>query len=426
MKQTQLVFHEHVPKAKERTYFERTFSVPEGICRIDIRCEYQRYLCAEQEGISRQKEVSVIDLALRDGRGRFLGASGAGKDHIWISGWDSTAGYARTDPDAGEWAIIIGAYHVADGGTEITYTVTFTHEERVLLKGDTHLHTVASDGVLSTSQAAEMARTAGLDFLFITDHNGYAHNQLLPESSNLTLLPGSEWTHYEGHVGMLGVSRPFQSPFCINSPVQVRQLLAEARENGALVVLNHPFCPNCGWHFGISSGGFDLVEAINGGTSPSANAECIRWWHEQLCQGEHLGIIGGSDYHRPEPGRQLGQPATAVYALSRSPREILAALRRGSSYLILWPGAPTLWAGAQSAILGETAGSGDEISIRLTGLRGEDQIRLITDLGHETLVCGPDTSALQTVRRFPGAKFVRFEVLRHAALILLSNPIYFA
>lgn len=271
-----------------------------------------------------------------------------------------------------------------------------------------------------------MAKEVGLDFLFLTDHNGYAHNRMLPEVEGLTVLPGSEWTHYQGHAGMLGVSRPLSSAFCVNSRKEAWEKLAEARRNGALLVLNHPFCPSCGWHFGLKDKGFDLIEAVNGGTVPQANKKCLRWWHGQLCRGKRYPIAGGSDYHRPEPGRQMGQPSTAVYAMSRSPADILEALRQGESYIIAWPGAPVLWAEAEGAVLGGTAGRGAETRIRLEGLRGGDRIRLITDLQREDILCGPDTFRLELERRFPGARFVRFEVLRRSSLILLSNPIYFA
>ncbi len=426
MKQKQLVFREYVPKEKERTYYERTFSVPEGVCRLDIQYEYRRCRETEEDGAALKQETSIIDIALRDGHGRYIGASGAGRRHIWISGWDSSPGYARVAPEAGEWAVIVGAYKVAEDGVEIAYTVTFTEQERTLLKGETHCHTVASDGCLTAERLVQMARDAGLDYIFLTDHNGYTHNLDLPHRPDITVLPGSEWTHYEGHAGLLGVQRPLENAFCVNSPDGAWAKLAEARGNGALVVLNHPFCPNTGWHFDIREGQFDLVEAINGGTACQANQKCIAWWHGQLCKGKRIPIIGGSDFHRMDPARQIGQPSTAVYALSRSPGDILQALKEGCGYIVLWPAAPTLWAQAGETILGGTAPEGETVCVRLEGLKGGDRVHLVTDLGCEELVCRPHTTALELTRAFPGARFVRFEVLRWDTLILLSNPIFFS
>ena len=305
MKTSQISFREDISKEKEGSYYERVFSVPENVCRLDIHYEYRR--CREAEappGVCLRTEESVVDLALRDGRGNYLGASGAGRGDIHLSPWDSSPGYARTEIGAGDWAVIVGAYKVPDQGVSVLYTVTFTYRERTLLIGDIHVHTTASDGAFPSRAAALMAKDAGLDFLFLTDHNGYAHNRMLPEVEGLTVLPGSEWTHYQGHAGMLGVSRPLSSAFCVNSRKEAWEKLAEARRNGALLVLNHPFCPSCGWHFGFKDKGFDLIEAVNGGTVPQANRKCLRWWHGQLCRGKRYPIAGGSDYHRPEPGRQ--------------------------------------------------------------------------------------------------------------------------
>lgn len=426
LRTSRIVFREFIPKEKERTYYERPFSVPEGVCRLDVAYEYRRYeQTAGADGQLLRSEINTVDLALRDGRGNYLGASGAGKDHVFVSGWESTPGYVRADPDPGQWAVIVGAYRIAPEGVEVTYTVTFTYGGRQLLVGDTHVHTTASDGALSAADAVGTARAAGLDYVFLTDHNGYAHNLSLPEAEGITVLPGSEWTHYNGHAGMLGVSRPLESAFCVNSDAGVRAKLAEARHNGALLVLNHPFCPSCGWHFRIDGDDFDLVEAVNGGTAPQANEACVRWWHQQLCLGSRWRIVGGSDFHRMEPGGQIGQPATAVYALSRSPRDILAALRRGNSYIVLWPKGPVLRLEAGDALLGDAVPAGTETAIALERLREGDRVRLLTDIGEEELTCGRACAGLSLRRRYPGARFVRVEVWRRDRRILLSNPLFF-
>lgn len=426
---SQITFQEHIPKEREGAYYERPFAVPAGVCRIDVAYGYCRFQeRGEAGGAETRRETAIVDLALRDGRGRHVGASGAGRRQIHVSGWDSSPGYALTDTEEGEWAVIVGAYRIPDEGVTVSYTVTFTHKERTLLLGDTHVHTDASDGRLPLAEAVRQAGYCGLDFLFITDHNGCAQNPRIPglKTGGLTVLPGMEWTHYQGHAGLLGAARPIASPFCVNTREEVYARLAEARKNGAVTVLNHPFCPNTGWHFGLDQGGFDLVELVNGGVPDAANEECLRWWHERLCRGERLGAAGGSDYHRAGLGRGIGQPATALYALSPAPSDILTALRRGNGYIVLWPEGPVLRAQAGEAILGETAKREEEVSVELEGLRGGDVLRLITDQTREEAVCPPETWRLSLRRRFPQARFVRFELVRGNKRILLSNPIYFS
>lgn len=426
MRTSEISFTRFIPKQQERTYQELPFRVPEGVCRVDIAYRYERFRkCREQNGILRSREINIVDLALRDAQGTYLGASGAGKEQIFVSGWDSTPGYCKVNPVAGQWTIIAGAYKICDPGVEVHYSVTFTYGERQLLLGDTHVHTTASDGELSAETVVRTARAADLDFVFLTDHNNYAQNLSLPEVSGITVLPGLEWTHYEGHAGMLGVVRPLENPFCVNPTVQTGNILAEARNKGALLVLNHPFCPACGWHFPLEDEQFDLVEAINGGTDPGANEACIRWWHRQLCLGKRWRIIGGSDFHRLEPGRCIGQPAMAVYALSRSPQDILSALRRGNSYLLAWPQGPVLRLEAAGALLGECVPRGTETTVALEKLHEGDGIRLITDTDVEEIPCDRNTIALTLHRQYSHARFVRVEVYRAGQRILLSNPLFF-
>lgn len=426
MKTSQITLTECIPKTRERTYYELPFRVPPNVCRIDVAYAYTRHReSAGADGAELRREVNIIDLALRDGQGGYVGASGSDRTHIYVSAWESAQGYARTDTLPGEWAIIVGAYKVEDAGVQVTYTITFTYRERVLLRGDTHMHTLGSDGCMSVRDTALAARAQGLDYVFITDHNNYAHNLAAPDVTGITVLPGTEWTHYDGHAGLLGVPRPFDSAFCVNSKAEAWRKLDGARENGAVVVLNHPFCPYCGWHFGMEDGRYDVIELVNGGTAEEANRKCLDWWQEQLCAGKRIPVIGGSDFHRLEPGRQIGQPTTALYAMSRAPRDILAAVRAGNGYILMHPNGPTLWAEAGGAILGESAPAGTPVQLRLSGLRGGDVLRIVTDRGGEQVVCPPDCYTLTRTCTRPDARFMRFVLLRGGRILLLSNPIYF-
>jgi len=427
MQTSQIFFQEYIPKSKERTYFELPFRVPDNVCRIDVSYSYPRHReTAGEDGLTLRQEVNIIDLALRDGQGSYVGASGSDRTHIYVSAWESAQGYARTDTLPGEWAVIVGAYKVEDPGVMVEYTVTFTHRERMLLRGDTHMHTLGSDGCMSVRDTALAAKAQGLDYIFITDHNNYAHNLSLPDVDGITVLPGTEWTHYDGHAGLLGAARPFESAFCVNSRQAAWEKLGGARENGALVVLNHPFCPSCGWHFGMERNRYDLIELVNGGTLPSANEECLRWWHDALCRGERIPVIGGSDFHKLEPGRQIGLPTTAIYAMSRAPRDILAAVKGGNGYILMHPDGPVLWAESGGAILGETAPSAAPVAIRLEKLRGGDTLRILTDRETRELECPPDAYRWELNCELGEARFVRFELLRYGVRLLISNPIYFS
>jgi len=77
----------------------------------------------------------------------------------------------------------VGAYKVAPEGVTVSYELAFTLKHRRLLKGDLHVHTLASDGVLTAEELAWRALRHGLDFLAITDHNQMVSADALPKSN---------------------------------------------------------------------------------------------------------------------------------------------------------------------------------------------------------------------------------------------------
>lgn len=66
-------------------------------------------------------------------------------------------------------------------------------ENRIWLKGDTHLHTCNSDGKLTPGQLVEACQQAGLDYAIITDHN-YNTVKASYTDKNLLVMQGQEIT----------------------------------------------------------------------------------------------------------------------------------------------------------------------------------------------------------------------------------------
>ena len=430
MRTRELTIKRLITKEEEGTYFLLPFSVPEGVERLDVRYEYMRHEAGRAGEWETRQEVNIIDLALCGTGERYIGASGSDRRHIYVSARESAQGYAPTAVEAGEWYIVVGAYHVQPQGVPVTYTVTFTMKERRLIRGDTHMHTRGSDGHLTVIEIAEMAKENGLDYIFVTDHNNYAHNMVSCPVSGITVLPGTEWTHYRGHMGMLGVKKPYESAFPVNTPEEAHAKILEARANGAFLVLNHPCCPNNGWRWGYDMP-YDAVEVWNGGTPTPVNDAAIRWWHTQLCAGRRLPITGGSDFHYTECERMVGSPTTCLYADSTEPDDILAALAAGRSFLIWQPHGPTVSAEAGDAILGGEAPRGTPLRVRFEGLAAGDMLYFITDRGERTVAVPAGAAGYETTLDTSDALFYRFEVRgkTNTSLIetrkLLSSPIYF-
>ena len=242
---------------------------------------------------------------------------------------------------------------IADGGVEVTYELSFTYKSLRLLKGDLHAHTLASDGVLTAEELGQVALRHGLDFLAITDHNQMVTAAALPRVPGLTLIPGVEWTHYQGHANFLGVDRPYDAPFAANTLEEVRLRFESARQRGALITINHPCEGALGFSFPLDALPFDCLEVWNGPMRES-NLQAVGLWQSLLAAGKKVPICGGSDYHRDSPFQFLGGPTTCVYAMSAGPSDILAALREGHAYITFAPDGPRLELHAGEAMLGDS------------------------------------------------------------------------
>src|SRR5207302_8223445 len=72
-------------------------------------------------------------------------------------------------------------------------------------RGDFHCHTLYSDGVLTPPELAALAKSEGLDFFAITDHNTVNAYPHFDAPAELLIIPGIEVTFEEGHFNVFGV-----------------------------------------------------------------------------------------------------------------------------------------------------------------------------------------------------------------------------
>ncbi len=420
-------------KSEEGRYLTVPFDVPENVETITVSYDYP-------------SESSCVDLGLLGIDNRFIGASGSDRRSISVSEYRSSDGYARVKPESGRWAIIAGAYHVADEGVTVEYEIEFIYKSLRLYKGDLHMHTVASDGALTVEEVASSAMQQGLDFIFITDHNNVAHNSSLPAygpiADRLSVFPGSEWTHYKGHAGLLGVQNPYDRPFFAGTPEEAAAILKTAHEKSALVVINHPFDGDCGWQWGFDGMYFDCIEAVNAFPTGS-DLHCLTWWHHSLCEGKRIPIVAGSDFHRPGVFMKIGTPTSCVYAMSRGLSDILCALKAGHSYLTLDVEAPVLemscatTPGQNPATIGDTVylksndSTAPVLDIKVKDIKKGDNLKVITKNGvvyEKTSEQREDIIWDTPVNT--DAMFYRVEVTRiyaqgmPALPVLISNPVY--
>ena len=411
--------------------------MPAGIESIAIAYRYDRRPVREQvleEGLfTGRDEANVIDLGLIDPRGEQVGASGSDKLEIEVSETRATPGYRPCPILPGEWQILVGAYKVAPEGVTVAYEVKLEPKVRRLLKGDLHTHTLASDGVHTVEELAWKEKRHGLDFLAITDHNQFAPGASLPRLEGVTMIPGVEWTHYRGHASFIGVDRPYDGSFAANTLEEVRALFATARERGALIVVDHPFDPCCGFQFGLDALPWDCMEIWNGPMRES-NLRAAAAWHQLLSAGQKVPACGGSDYHRDTPFIFLGGPTTCVFADSAGAADILAAVRVGHGFITFAPNGPTLTLAAGEAIMGDTVHWEElkEVRIDAQGLLAGDVLRVATGNETSVLFTAASDGDVSLAYKMEAPGFFRAEILRSflpglpMLPALISNPLFFA
>ncbi len=425
-----------IRKDQEGQYLTLPFQMPPDTETFSLSYRYERHqervLDGESAGFTQRQEVNIIDLGLIHPNGTQVGASGSNKTEIEIDSTHATPGYQLCDLVPGEWQILVGAYKVADAGVKVFYELSFRPKCRRLLKGDLHVHTYGSDGVHSVEELGQRAIRHGLDFLAITDHNQMVSAESLPQIPGVTLIPGIEWSHFQGHANFLGVDRPYDEPYFARSFEEVLDRFTTARERGALITINHPFEEECPFQFDLHSLPFDCLEVWNGPMRES-NLRAMGLWQQLLLEGKKVPICGGSDYHRDQLFIFPGGPTTCVFASSASVVDILSALKQGHAYVVFAPDGPSLEMVAGGAVMGDsvTFSSLREFQVTVDHLLAGDVLQVVTAQGNEPVFKAESGGryAGSYVMESPG--FARVEVWRGFVPglpllpALISNPIYF-
>lgn len=226
-------------------------------------------------------------------------------------------------------------------------------EDRIWYRGDTHLHTLNSDGDLTKGQLVDACKKKGLDFMIITDHN-FNSVESSYYDGDILVIQGQEVTGYPGHVNVWGKKVPVEPPYKLDTAEDYADIIAKCKEAGAVVSVNHPFCSNCTFRLRLEDYPFDCVEVWNT-IQHSDNMKNRDWWVSQLLQGKRIGAVGGSDYHRDEYKIPLlALPTTYVHAKSNTEKDILEAMKEGRSVVTNSPDSTMIYMTCGEANVGDT------------------------------------------------------------------------
>ena len=108
------------------------------------------------------------------------------------------------------------------------------------LRGSWHVHTTRSDGRGSPTDVARAARSVGLDFVVLTDHNP-AELPTPAREEGVLLVPGEESSTPFGHLADVGTRRALTDAEKVSAPVRA------VLELGGIAVLAHPLHPQRAW-----------------------------------------------------------------------------------------------------------------------------------------------------------------------------------
>lgn len=307
-----------VTSDEDKLVYHNPVRIPDGTECVKIAYDY----FPEKTDRGRNE----IDLALACG-GKDIGTRGSDVKFIEVSAFYSTDGFVRVRPE-GVWDILLIRGKIFTPEVEVRLEIEFVPAKRRYYRGDTHAHTVNSDGNRTTENLLKKARSKGLEYLMITDHNRPAVYGL-PAVKGITAVPGVETTYYKGHANFWGTEKPYDGSFALNTLEEWRKLRDEARSNGAVICVNHPFCSMCPWRWELDADDFDAVEVLNGPARLDTQ-KATEWWEERIKEGKRLTPVGGSDFHRNYfVVCTLGMPTTYVYSESRSFEDILKAIKEG-------------------------------------------------------------------------------------------------
>lgn len=391
----------------EKSFIEIPFEVGAAIERIEVAYHFPF-----------GGGGSVIDLGVAQ-NGRMRGWSGSERGFITVEEDRATPGY-DCGPLKGAWHAVLGIVKIGPA-CKVDLMIRLIAKRKRWLVGELHSHSEHSDGGVTVLDAIYRARAGGLDFLAITDHNTISQNTIRPDDPGILVMPAMELTSFFGHTNFLGLARPVSDWRC-RRPEDVVDRMAEARANGATIVINHPFQNSAGgkWQAGFDAP-FDALEIWNGLWTPM-NEQALAFWQELLVSGRQLPITGGSDFHLKNR-RRHGHPSNRLRVTGCSISDILDAVRAGRNVVSFSPhdlkAEPV---GEGHPDFGSRIASGTTVAVAFDGLSLGDEIRVIDERGAVESI--QPREGRETVEARLTGRFLRFEVWHGTEARLFTNPFY--
>ena len=384
----------------------------------------------------------------------------------------ATPGYLPGPLPAGNWVVQLDTHMVMPGAAcryELVVVVDHDETPRSLASvpptprfdrlaerragwylGDLHAHSVHSDGAWEVTDLVAAARTRGLDFATLTDHNTTSGLAAMERCAGAGLLTmgGLELTTYWGHALCLGLHAWHDWRVTQHGP-EMAALAARIQVTGGLYVIAHPksvgdpYCTGCRWLYPhMMPGPARLMEVWNGdwfgpeGNGRDRNEAALQLWYGWLNQGSRLVATAGTDVHGPGAQYEsMRSGFNAVYADQLSEGGILRGVAAGHLYLSAGPHLSFTarhQSGAQSMVGDSLAAPDGSASVLLAvswdRVPEPASLRLIADgrLHDSIPVTDAGTREWNLTATSPAASWHVVELrARDGAMLAITNPIFF-
>jgi hypothetical protein len=411
----QIVMDGEVPNDDSR-FMMLPFTVPAGTVEIEVAHDDM-------------SEANILDWGLYDPSG-FRGWGGGNTEPAIVGTAAASRSYLPGPIEAGEWFVLIGKAKIEEMPARYHVEITLRTEATLApmperrpyahapaletnerwYAGDFHVHSRESgDAHPSLDEIGTFARSRGLDFVLLSEHNTTSHVELIGDAQErhpeLLFVPGVEFTTYSGHANGIGAIEHVD--WKVGEPgVTIAGAIEGFHAQDALFSINHPaldlgnICIGCAWDHDVDPATIDAVEIETGGYTRVGFAFfplVIPFWDDLLDRGGRAAAIGGSDDHRAGTGTgmfdsPIGSPATMVLATELSVPAIVEAVRQGRTVVKLdGPENPMIDLTAGDARIGDTIDAPRfTLAVHATGAATGDVIRFVRngEIAHMVEVTG--------------------------------------
>jgi len=295
-------------------------------------------------------------------------------------------------------------------------------------KGNTHTHTLNTDGRDVPYDVAKWYREHGYNFVVMTDHEYITNvdplNTLLGRTGTFLVISGQEVTDRSEdkpiHSNGLGLTKVVMPSKLANKVQSLQKNIDNIRAAGGIPQLNHP---NFGWALSAAEikqlkgirlmeiyNGHPLVNNLGGGGSPSAEAI----WDELLTAGMTIYAIGDDDVHQLQSKGEAiealpGQAWIYVRARDLTSAAILTAIDNGEFYA------------STGVELAEFKGDRNEVSVKVKASNYSKYRIQFIGSGGKVLQESLEPSAIYKIKGNEG--YVRAKVIESNGKLAWTQPV---